>query len=121
MRVMAGLAAAVIVFSAGAVCAAPIEVYHARLSEMDHYNSNGERLETVAGIIRQDRANYHRFHMRDDEDTGDDFFESPANRQRLEVLLLNGHLTSHDQRTILRHEPLVTVRVYENYVDVEVE
>jgi hypothetical protein len=33
--------------------------YTAKLSKNDHYNSNGERLTSVADVLRQDRANYH--------------------------------------------------------------
>ena len=43
----------------------PLGHYNARLSARDHYNSNGERLRTVAAILRQDRANFHRFNRRD--------------------------------------------------------
>ena len=35
-----------------------VESYTARLSERDHYNSNGQRLLSAAAIIRQDRANF---------------------------------------------------------------
>src|SRR3984957_18842556 len=39
--------------------------YVALLSEADHFNSNGQRLTSAAAIIRQDRANYHRYGIRD--------------------------------------------------------
>ena len=38
-----------------------VESYVAFLSEADHFNSNGQRLTSAAAIIRQDRANFHRF------------------------------------------------------------
>ena len=38
------------------------------LSEQDHLNSNEQRLTTAAAIIRQDRANFHRFGLRDPAD-----------------------------------------------------
>lgn len=45
--------------------------YVAYLSEKDHYNSNGERLKSVADILRQDRANFHKGRGdRLDEDDG---------------------------------------------------
>ena len=34
-------------------------------SEQDHLNSNEQRLKTAAAITRQDRANFHRFGLRD--------------------------------------------------------
>jgi hypothetical protein len=50
------------------------ETYTARLSPADHYNSNGVRLHSAAAIIRQDRANYYVYGIRDSEDT--DTFEN---------------------------------------------
>ena len=38
-----------------------IEEYNAYIGEEDLYNSYGERLSEPWQIIRQDRANYHRF------------------------------------------------------------
>jgi hypothetical protein len=63
------------------------ETYYARLSGADHFNSRGQRLKSAAAIIRQDRANYHRFNVRDDEDTGDSYFSSKSNRAALERML----------------------------------
>ncbi len=51
-----------------------VDSYVARLSAQDHFNSKGVRLESVAAIIRQDRANYHKFNLRDPEDTYDGVF-----------------------------------------------
>src|SRR2546430_17195594 len=51
-----------------------VESYVAFLSEADHFNSSGDRLRTAAGIIRQDRANFHRFGRRDQADENDSFF-----------------------------------------------
>ena len=42
-----------------------IESYTALLSEADHFNSSGQRLTSAAAIIRQDRANYYRYGVRD--------------------------------------------------------
>ncbi|MDP3009511.1 MAG: hypothetical protein Q8N30_10660 [Methylococcales bacterium] len=52
----------------------PIEIYSARLSADDHTNSDGKKLTAVADIIRQDRANFHKFNLRDNDDTADSFF-----------------------------------------------
>ena len=43
------------------------ESYKALLSERDHFNSEGQRLTSAAAIIRQDRANVHRFGIKDAE------------------------------------------------------
>ena len=68
-----------------------VESYVAFLSEADHFNSNGERLQTAAAIIRQDRANFHRFGRRDQGDESDSFFADAANREALEQMLEHGH------------------------------
>ena len=114
-------AAAVLALCApGACLAAPVEVYLARLSAQDHFNSDGKRLTTVAGIVRQDRANYHKFDLRDPEDEGDAFFASAENRARLEALIAQGSVTPTAAGAILNGTPLIVVRVYENYVDIDV-
>jgi hypothetical protein len=96
----------------------PREVYEARLSHADHYNSNGERLRTVAGIIRQDRANFHRFGIQDPEDTDDVFFASADNRARLERMLLHSRTSRRVRNAILYEEPLVVVEVYDDDVEI---
>ena len=96
----------------------PLESYTARLSANDHYNSDGERLKTVAAIIRQDRANYHKFNVRDNEDQGDRFFADKNNRDRLESLLKKGHLDKETQERILNGTPTVLINIYKNYIEV---
>jgi hypothetical protein len=54
--------------------------YVALLSEADPFNSNGQRLMSAAAIIRQDRANFHRFGIRDPQDEDDAFFADEGNR-----------------------------------------
>ena len=88
-----------------------VEAYSARLSERDHFNSNGVRLTTVAAIIRQDRANYHRFGIRDPEDQGDQFFSEAENRSRLEYLLTNADESPSGASLIINGTPLVRVEI----------
>src|SRR6266566_2501528 len=71
-----------------------VESYSARLSPRDHYNSNGERLRSAAAIIRQDRANFYVYGLRDNEDEPDPYFSSKVNRARLEQMLDNSRPTS---------------------------
>ena len=100
-RVSSLAVAAALLLSAGIAQAQPqpLETYVARLSGQDHYNSNGVRLMTAAGIIRQDRANFYEFGKRDREDTPDAFFSSLANRALLEQMLLHGTISGgHQQR-----------------------
>ncbi len=104
-----------------AAMARPIESYNARLSSKDHFNSNGERLTSVAAIIRQDRANYYVYGSHDAEDEPDDFFADKANRARLEFLLDHGRITGDVEDAILNSTPLIHVDIYRNYIVVTVE
>ena len=88
------------------------EIYRAQLSYKDHYNSSGHRLETVASILRQDRANYHKFHRRDSLDTGDKFFALKENRAVFERILQNSYISNHIREEILYGEPTVIVTIY---------
>jgi hypothetical protein len=98
----------------------PLETYVARLSVQDHYNSYGVRLLTAAGIIRQDRANYYEFGRRDPEDEPDRFFSSLANRARLEAMLLRGTISPATNDAIVNGTPLIVVKVFENFIVVDV-
>jgi hypothetical protein len=89
-----------------------IESYVARLSEDDHFNSNGERLTTVAGIIRQDRANFHRFGIRDPEDEGDSYFANQQNRAVMERLIASGRIAPAAARAIINNTPMIKVDIY---------
>lgn len=88
------------------------ESYTARLSAKDHFNSSGERLKTAAAIIRQDRANYHKFDKGDQEDENDTFFSSAENRAVLEKQLERGSNSGGALRTIVNGTPLIKVSVY---------
>ena len=99
--------------------------YIARLSSKDHRNSQGDRLDSAAAIIRQDRANFHKFGRQDDEDESDGFFASANNRELLEKFLERGSAEKSAIRSILNGTPLIRVRIYEgddgrNYIRVSV-
>ena len=66
--------------------------YRAFISESDLYNSAGERLTEPWQVIRQDRANYHQFELRDPEDQYDSFFAVKRNRELLERLSARARL-----------------------------
>lgn len=57
-----------------------ITFYGAEISNRDRYNSNGERLTTVRDILRQDRANYYKFGLRDPVDQSDGYFKTKEKR-----------------------------------------
>ena len=94
----------------------PFESYVARLSAKDHFNSNGQRLTSAAAIIRQDRANYYVYGVRDPEDESDSFFQSKENRALLETLLEHGRTTPGAVQRVVNGTPLIRVEVYRNFI-----
>jgi hypothetical protein len=89
-----------------------VESYTAFLSEADHFNSNGQRLTSAAAIIRQDRANFHRFGRGDPGDEGDRFFASIDNRAAMERMLERGRATPCTINAIVNRTPLIRVDIY---------
>ena len=67
--------------------------YRAYISQRDLYNSSGERLTEPWQIIRQDRANYHRFGIPDPNDQQDHFFASEENRAIVERMIQRGTIS----------------------------
>lgn len=98
--------------------------YQARISSDDKFNSSGNYIATqysrnvVAAIIRQERANFYKFGVRDDEDQGDCVFASKENRARLERWLASGQISANTIRRIVDGTPLIYVDVYRNRVSV---
>jgi hypothetical protein len=97
-----------------------VETYTARLSPRDHYNSNGVRLQSAAAIIRQDRANYYVYGLRDSEDEPDPYFSSKNNRARLEEMLENGRTTPDAIDRIVNGTPLIRVDIYATGISVTI-
>ena len=116
MKLLIPALAAMLVLTGSAAAQQLLESYQARLGVDDHYNSNGARLTDPAAIIRQDRANFHEFGIRDPEDEGDRFFAVKANRARLEAMLRAGRMDRFTRNAIRRGTPLVLVEVYRNFV-----
>ena len=98
----------------------PLESYYARLSAEDHFNSAGKRLTSAAAIIRQDRANFHVYGKRDQEDEADYTFSSKENRARFERMAAKGRFYDGTEKAILNGTPLIHVEIYEDYVIVSV-
>lgn len=97
-----------------------LETYVAFLGTDDHYNSRGARLSEPWQIIRQDRANFHKFGIRDRGDESDRFFSSIANRGRMERMILNGYIDPNAAWRIVNDNVWIRVEVYENSVNVSV-
>lgn len=94
--------------------------YTARIGPNDHFNSRGDRLDTVAAILRQDRANMHRFDLADEEDESDDYFVDAETRGLFEWLVSRGLARTDTRRAIINGNPLVRVTVFERRADVEI-
>jgi hypothetical protein len=86
--------------------------YVALLSEADHFNSSRQRLTSAAAIIRQDRANFHRFGIKDPEDEDDAFFADEGNRAALEQMLERGRADPGVISRIVNGTVLIRVDIY---------
>ena len=95
--------------------------YVARISYQDHQASDGYPLDTAAQMVRQDRANFHKFHNTDPDDENDVWFRSNDQRARLERMLgQGGAMSSSTRRAISNGEPLIQVDVYRSHVEVTI-
>ncbi len=103
--------------------------YTAKIGEQDKYNSKGEPLTRgddasmaiVAGIIRQDRANYHEFNNRDSEDESDCSFSNKQHRATLENMLKKGSAPKSALRQIIYGNPVISVDVYTDHIDISIQ
>ncbi|MBL6854269.1 MAG: hypothetical protein ISS15_14145 [Alphaproteobacteria bacterium] len=86
--------------------------YNAFLSRADHYNSQGQRLTSAAAIIRQDRANFHKFGIQDPSDESDDYFDNVNNRALLERMLNDGRSDPAVLREIVNNNVMIHVDIY---------
>ncbi len=89
----------------------PIEGYMAWIGPQDLVNSRGQRLNSAAQVIRQDRANFHHFGRRDPGDEWEPFFATPENRDWLERAL-TGRIPGWMAQEILRGGVFVEVTVW---------
>lgn len=116
----------VIAFSAGAASADRlVEEYNAYIGEEDLYNSYGERLTAPWQVIRQDRANYHRYGISQPGDEGDSFFASAKNREKAERMIQYGTIERRAARDVLRGGALINVQIFRgpdgDYLNVTVD
>lgn len=114
LKLPALVAAALLLLPAPGFADEVLEAYVARLSARDHFSSRGERLQSAAAIIRQDRANYYVYNIRDEEDQPDEFFASKANRERLEQMLEHGSSKAGAVRQVVNGTPLIKVLIFRN-------
>ncbi len=100
--------------------------YRAWIGNADLYASDGVRLTRPWQILRQDRANVHRFGIVDPGDQNDAFFASANARAIMERMVMNGSIDPSAARRIAAGGIMVTVSIYGrgsrgDYVDVIVE
>lgn len=97
-----------------------IDSYYARLSKQDHFNSSGNPLTKVEGIIQQDRANVYALGRRDHEDNLDYFFAIKENRALIGTLIANSRISDEASAAIINGTPLVFVQIYKGYITIKV-
>ena len=99
--------------------AQPLLRYRARIGPQDHLNSRGDELHSAGGILRQDRANVHRFGVRDSEDEVDSMFHDQERRSWLESALEDS-ISLPVATQILVGNPVVEITVWEHGADVTI-
>lgn len=85
--------------------------YTAWIGPQDLVNSNGRRLSDAAQILRQDRANVHRFGQADPGDSGDAWFHDANARAALDGALQRG-IDAVSRQMIVQGGIWVQVDVY---------
>lgn len=89
-----------------------IGAYVAYIGQQDLYNSRGERLTAPWQVLRQDRANYHRFGVSQPGDEWDPFFGEINNRAAMERWIMNGYIEPNAARILMQGGATVFVRIY---------
>ncbi|CUH81440.1 hypothetical protein [Tropicibacter naphthalenivorans] len=86
--------------------------YVAYIGRDDLYNSKGARLSEPWQILRQDRANYHKFGRSQPGDEWDPFFGNINNRAAMERMIMNGYIEPSAARILVNGGATVFVRIY---------
>jgi hypothetical protein len=112
-------------FGAGAQAQEVIGSYAAYIGQQDLYNSDGARLSAPWQVLRQDRANFHRFGISQNGDEWDPFFGDANNRAAMEQMIMRGIMDPQAARDIMSGGATVVVTIYGSgnvgdYVNVDV-
>lgn len=86
--------------------------YWAYIGRADLFNSKGQRLTTAVQVLRQDRANVHRFGIMQRGDEWDPYFGSFRAREAIPVLVRNGSIGPRARSVLLNGRGRVYVHVY---------
>lgn len=89
-----------------------IGAYVAYIGKADLVNSKGARLSAPWQVLRQDRANYHRFGISQPGDEWDPFFGAINNRKVMERMVKNGSIAPNAAKRIMKGGATVFVRIY---------
>jgi len=124
--IFAAACAATLMVSAGAAHADELlESYDAYIGQDDLYNSSNERLTQPWQVIRQDRANVHRFGIRQPGDDIDSFFASARNRDLAERMIRSGRIEGSAARRILEGDVRISVEIWRgaggDYINISVD
>lgn len=99
--------------------------YSAYIGQDDLYNSNGARLTEPWQVIRQDRANVHKFGIRQPGDESDGFFGSVRNRELAETMIRRGAISADAANLLLNGDVRITVEVWRgsggDYLNINVD
>lgn len=112
MKLRTLLAATLIALGTTASAQQVIGSYVAYIGQDDLYNSKGVRLSEPWQVLRQDRANYHRFGISQRGDEWDPFFGDINNRAIMERMIMNGSIDANAERNLMRGGATVFVRIY---------
>ena len=124
--IFAAACAAILMVSTGAAHADELlESYDAYIGQDDLYNSSNERLTQPWQVIRQDRANVHRFGIRQPGDDIDSFFASARNRDLAERMIRSGRIEGSAARRILNGDVRISVEIWRgaggDYINISVD
>lgn len=124
--IFAAACAATLMISTGAAHADELlESYDAYIGQDDLYNSSNERLTQPWQVIRQDRANVHRFGIRQPGDDIDSFFASARNRDLAERMIRSGRIEGSAARRILNGDVRISVEIWRgaggDYINISVD
>lgn len=89
-----------------------IGAYVAYIGKQDLHNSKGARLRQPWQVLRQDRANFHRYGISQSGDEWDPFFGSIDNRAAMEQMVMSGSINPRAAKNLLDGGATVFVRIY---------
>lgn len=87
-----------------------LESYVAFIAPEDRRNSKGVKLTHLSAVLAQDRANFHRFGIRQARDTADGVFTTTQKRSQIPNLVAAGSMTP-EARAVLQGQGNGTLKV----------